>query len=124
MRAPPNNLPASPPGYSERDGNINYKTYTGDIYAAAINDGRYALPSDSYLKDDHRMVMKDAGRFVCIPDAATGAHGDTFDSGKIAELILMAGGGINAESVKQIRTGGNAGARVFVPRHFTPRRLA
>ena len=84
-----NNVDPRPPGYSEHDGNVNYKTFSGDNYAAAINDGRYALPPDSYLKDDHRMVMKDAGRFSCIPDAQTGAHGDTFDSGKLAELMLL-----------------------------------
>lgn len=78
-----------PPGYSEKDGNINHKTYLGDIYAAAINDGRYGLPTDEYLKTDHRLVMKDGGRYVCIPDPSSGAHGDTFDSGKIAEFMLM-----------------------------------
>ncbi|MDE2098222.1 MAG: hypothetical protein KGL39_13285 [Patescibacteria group bacterium] len=100
-----NSVDPRPPGYSERDGNVNYKTYAGDNYAAAINDGHYAVPSDGYVKDDHRMVMKDAGRFICIPDPGTGAHGDTFDSGKIAELMLMegAGGAFTTESVAQLR---------------------
>ena len=119
-----NTVEPRPPGYSEKDGNINYKTYAGDVAAAVVNDGRVALPADEYVKNDYRMVMKDAGRFVCIPDAGTGAHGDVFDSGKIAELMLMGGGGINADSVKQIKSGGNAGGRVFQPRHFSPRRLA
>lgn len=83
-----NTVEPRPPGYSERDGNINYKTYLGDIYAASVNDGRIALPPDEYLKSDHRMVMKDAGRYLCVPDSMTGAHGDTFDSGKLAEFAL------------------------------------
>lgn len=87
-----NTVEPRPPGYSEKDGNINYKTYLGDVNAALINDGRVAVPADQYIKDDHRMVMKDGGRFVCIPDASTGAHGDTFDSGKIAEFMLDSGG--------------------------------
>jgi len=83
-----NTVEPRPPGYSERDGNINYKTYLGDIYAASVNDGRIALPPDEYLKTDHRLVMKDAGRYICTPDSMTGAHGDTFDSGKLAEFAL------------------------------------
>jgi hypothetical protein len=78
-----------PPGYSERDGNVNYKTYLGDIYAARVNDGRVNLPADEYIKSDHRLTMKDAGRYVCVPDPQSGAHGDTFDSGKLAEFAHM-----------------------------------
>ena len=73
-----------PPGYHS---SVNYKTYLGDLYATAINDGRYALPSDDYVKADHRMVLKDNGRYLCTPDA-DGRHGDTFDSGKEAEWAL------------------------------------
>lgn len=71
-----------PPGYN---GPVNYKTYLGDLYSAAINDGQYALAPEAYLKDDHRLVTKDGGRYQCVPDA-DGRHGDTFDSGKLAEF--------------------------------------
>lgn len=71
----------TPPGY-EKTG-CNYKTYQGDLYSSAINDGKVDVPSDKYLNDDHRLVMKDAGRFVCKPEP-DGKHGDTFDSGKHA----------------------------------------
>lgn len=100
-----NTVEPRPPGYSERDGNINYKTYSGDLYAARFNDGRIAVPSDEYVKMDHRLVMKDAGRYVCVPDPQTGAHGDTFDSGKIAELMQAGGGGgaFNAANVAELR---------------------
>jgi hypothetical protein len=78
-----------PQGYSEQHGNVNYKTWLCDLYSARINDGRVATAPDEYLKSDHRLVMKDAGRVICVPDPTTGAHGDTFDSGKIAEFMLM-----------------------------------
>lgn len=81
-----------PPGYAEKDGNVNYKTWLGDLEAAAVNDGKVAKPADEYVKSDYRMVMKDAGRFVCIPDPMTGAHGDCFDSGKLAGHGLAIGG--------------------------------
>ncbi len=94
-----------PPGYAEQDGNVNYKTYLGDVYAARVNDGRVNLPADEYLKTDHRLVMKDGGRFVCNPDPATGAHGDTFDSGKIAEFLQMNGGPFVFKAVALERPG-------------------
>ncbi|MBV9659132.1 MAG: hypothetical protein JO295_13620 [Verrucomicrobia bacterium] len=78
-----------PPGYREA---VNYKTYLGDLYSAAVNDNRYALPSAEYLKLDHRIPVKDAGRYVADPDPQTGAHGDTFDSGKLAEYAVGGGG--------------------------------
>jgi len=80
-----------PPGYTALDGRINYKTWLGDLEVANVNEGRLALPPDDYLKADYRLIMKDGGRFLCVPDAASGAHGDTFDSGKLAELALLAG---------------------------------
>jgi hypothetical protein len=80
-----------PPGYAALEGRINYKTWLGDLEVANVNEGRLSLPPDDYVKMDYRLIMKDGGRFLCIPDAASGAHGDTFDSGKLAELALLAG---------------------------------
>ena len=79
----------SPPGYSDCDGRVTYKTWLGDLEAANVNEGWLALPSDEYIRTDYRMILKDGGRFFCVPDARTGAHGDTFDSGKLAELALL-----------------------------------
>jgi hypothetical protein len=87
-----------PSGYSERDGSINYKTWLGDVEAANVNEGRLALPCHDYIKADYRMVLKDSGRFLCVPDPLTGAHGDTFDSGKLAELALFSGSGVKIMS--------------------------
>ncbi len=74
-----------PPGYSNA---INWKTYLGDIYSTAVNDGRYAIPSADYIKQDHRLVTKSAGAYCCDPQP-DGKHGDTFDGGKLAELALL-----------------------------------
>lgn len=109
-----NTVDPRPPGYAEKDGNINYKTWLGDIEANIVNDGRIALPSDQYIKDDYRMVMKDGGRFVCIPDAGTGAHGDTFDSGKIAELMLMTGGPFRSERIQRVNRSSRTSRRELV----------
>ena len=79
-----------PPGYEEP---INYKTYQGDLYSTTINENKLSLPSDPYIKTDHRMVMKDQGRYVCTPDA-DGKHGDTFDSGKQALYALLSTAGL------------------------------
>lgn len=96
-----------PPGYSEKDGNVNYKTWLGDLESATVNDGRLALPSDEYIKTDYRMVLKDGGRYLCTPDPQTGAHGDTFDGGKLAGLALMSSGPFARDIVP--RRAGRAG---------------
>jgi hypothetical protein len=88
-----NSVSTQPPGYTEP---INYKTFLGDLYSAVVNDGRTALPPDQYIKTDHRLTMKDQGRYVCFPEP-DGKHGDTFDSGKLAEYALRSGGGIGAQ---------------------------
>lgn len=95
------NVEPHPRGYEDA---VNYKTYLGDIYSAAINDNQYSLPAGQYVKDDHRMVLKSAGRFVCTPDRRDGKHGDTFDSGKLAEYALMAAP-FEAQSVVSGRPG-------------------
>lgn len=76
-----------PPGYEHA---VNYKTYLGDLYSQQINDGRYALPPEMYFKKDHRSVLKDRGTYETDVDA-DGGHGDTFDSGKLAQFALTHG---------------------------------
>lgn len=77
-----------PAGYTET---INFKTWLGDLYCAAINDGQTACPSAEYFKSDHRLTVKSAGRYACDPQP-DGKHGDTFDSGKLAEYALLGRG--------------------------------
>ena len=73
-----------PTGYAN---DINYKTFQGELYCAAVNEGRTVMPPDKYIKDDHRLPMKNNGKFECPVDS-DGRHGDTFDSGKQAEFAL------------------------------------
>lgn len=84
-----------PPGYEQP---INYKTWLGDMYSAQVNDNRYSLPPEAYLKKDHRMVVKDRGAYSCTP-SADGMHGDTFDGGKYAQYAIMGAGQSFAQSV-------------------------
>lgn len=86
-----------PSGYEEK---VNYKTYSGDLYSGEINDNHYTLPPETYFKKDHRAVIKNAGRFECEVDS-DGGHGDSFDSGKLAQLALtQGGGGITGEQIR------------------------
>lgn len=107
-----------PPGYRDA---INYKTLLGDLYCAAVNDGRTVLPPDDYLKADHRLPTKDQGRYLCVPDV-DGKHGDTFDSGKLAEYALSdhGRGAITDDLIARIQTGP---ARAAQMHRFIPRRL-
>lgn len=79
-----NGTSVQPPGYTEP---TNYKTWLGDLYSGQINDNHYTLPPETYFRDDHRLVIKDRGLYVCQPQS-DGRHGDTFDSGKLAQYAL------------------------------------
>lgn len=106
-----------PPGYPKA---TNYKTLLGDLYSAAINENRYAFASDPYIKKDHRLVVKDGGIYKCTPEP-DGMHGDTFDSGKLANWALDSTQGA-LTSVAGIRMGFNARGGLGRP-IFQPRRL-
>jgi len=77
---------------------VNFKSYLGDLYCAAINDNRFALPPEPYLKKDHRQVIKDRGSYACEVDS-DGGHGDTFDSGKLSLYALFVAGPVSIEAV-------------------------
>jgi hypothetical protein len=76
-----------PAGYPEP---TNFKIYLGDLSCKEVNDNRYWMPPERHYAVDHRRVVRDRGSYECEPDAQTGAHGDTFDSGKLAQWALMA----------------------------------
>lgn len=61
----------------------NWKEFLGDQYVSLLEDNHLVLPPEVYLRADHRLVLKDRGRFVCEPDEE-GRHGDTFDGNKLA----------------------------------------
>jgi hypothetical protein len=77
-----------PPGY---EAPINWKTYLGDLYCGEINDNHCMLPPETYFKKDHRSVVKDRGSYETGVDA-DGGHGDTFDSGKLAQFAVLGAG--------------------------------
>lgn len=68
----------------ERPGHepTNFKQHLGSVYVAALDDNHLTLPCSQYVKDDHRLVKKERGQFVCDP-APDGKHGDTFDGPKL-----------------------------------------
>lgn len=80
-----------PAGYEKP---INFKTYIGDIYCAAVNENRYDLPAGEYFKKDQRLTIKSGGRYDCPVDSTSGAHGDTFSSGGFAEYGFQVGTGL------------------------------
>jgi len=94
-----------PSGYKSP---TNYKTWLGDLYSAEINENHYSLPPESYLKDDHRLVIKDRGMYNADPQP-DGKHGDTFDSGKLAQYALFSGGPADAVAA-QVGTYGSVTA--------------
>lgn len=70
----------------------NWKEYLGDQYVAKLDDNHLTLPPERYVYQDHRLVMKDRGKFVCEPNEQ-GMHGDTFDGNKLALHALVHRGG-------------------------------
>ena len=96
-----------PAGYEQA---INYKTYLGDRYSIAVNDGRYALPPGEYIKTDQRLTMKDQGRYICDPEP-DGKHGDTFDSGKLADWALDSAGATISHAIPSRMGAFKGGAR-------------
>jgi hypothetical protein len=70
----------------------SYKTLLGDLYVSAFEDGIIALPPDTFILDDHRLVKKQSGGYTTEVDEG-GNHGDTFDSGKLAYWGHLNGSG-------------------------------
>lgn len=93
---------------------VNYKTFLGDQYMGLFRQGLIDVPPSVYIKEDHRMVKKEKGLFVCVP-AADGKHGDTFDSGKNSiHSIVCADGGLTNETLSQIKVGKPAGGSALI----------
>lgn len=57
------------------------KTYLGNLVVNALTDGVLVLPTAREVRDDFRLVKKQAGRFDAEVDAS-GNHADTFDAVK------------------------------------------
>ncbi len=112
-------LPSASKDHKAEDA-VNKKTFLGDQYMTAFREGQIDVPASVYIKDDHRMVKKEKGLFVCKP-APDGKHGDTFDSGKLSMHAINSSSGA-LTSVDDIRIGSNSSSG-RTPK-FKPRRLA
>lgn len=80
------------------------KTYLGNLVVNALDDGRLALPAHRTVQQDFRLVRKQRGRFDNEVDAS-GNHGDTFDSTKLAlhGWLTPATGAFTAETLAQVQ---------------------
>jgi hypothetical protein len=106
------NVEPQPAGYQDT---INFKTFLGDLYSAAVNENRYALPGGEYFKKDQRMTVKNGGRYECTPDSSDGAHGDSFASGGAAEYGLH---GTHAAVSSSVAIRGNERSRGGMSRNI------
>lgn len=81
------------------------KTYLGNLVVNALDDGRLVLPAHRTVQQDFRLVRKQRGRFDNEVDAS-GNHGDTFDSTKLAlhGWLTPAAGAFTAETLAQVLT--------------------
>lgn len=96
----------------------NWKEYLGDQYVGILDDNHLTLPASVYIKTDHRLVLKDRGKFVCEPDEE-GRHGDTFDAGKLAVEALI-GKSDAIQTVEGTRLGTSSQrVKMFVPHRLT-----
>ena len=86
----------------------NYKTYMGNLYTTALEDGLIALPQARWVFDDYFLVRKEKGLYV-TPVDSNGNHGDSFDSGKLAYFGFEASGPI----VPPLRVSGGSRGRHF-----------
>ena len=75
----------------------NWKEFLGDQYVAKLDDNHLTLPPERYTYTDHRLVMKDRGKFVCEPNEQ-GMHGDTFDGNKLS-LHSLVFRGVDAKAI-------------------------
>lgn len=76
---------------------LDAKTLLGNMYASALEDGLFLLPAAEWIELDHRLVKREAGRFV-TELGPNGEHGDTFDSSKLSYWGLQSGGQVRASS--------------------------
>ena len=69
---------------------MSFKEWLGSNLVAVIEDNHATLPADPYVRADFRLVKRERGLFVCVPDV-DGKHGDTFDAAKLALHALSSG---------------------------------
>jgi hypothetical protein len=70
----------------------------GDPRDEELAVGVVALPQARWVFDDYFLVRKERGSYVTAVDAS-GNHGDSFDSGKLALYALQNTGGFYAQNI-------------------------
>lgn len=88
---------------------FDYKTLLGNIYVNSFVDAAMRMPEAHWLKEDHRLVKRDKGRFIAS-QSPDGGHADTFDAGKLARFALEGRGRAEASGAGVGQ--GSLGARV------------
>lgn len=96
-----------------RDESINMKTLLGDQLVDELNDNHLTLPPERYIKEDWRLVKKERGLYICVPDVY-GRHGDSFDSTKLGLRALKRGGPFAWQSFRSDRPGVGRRAGVLI----------
>jgi hypothetical protein len=74
------------------------KELLGSLYVNAHTDGQIASPEGPWIKEDRRLVTRSRGLFVTLTGKG-GEHGDTFDSGKLANWATLSSGPAVAEAI-------------------------
>lgn len=69
-----------------------YKTLLNLLYAELYEQNCISIPNLKWISDDRRLVKKEGGGFI-TEMGESGAHGDTFDAGKLAHWSLIKGRG-------------------------------
>ena len=82
-----------------RNEEMDAKSLLGNLYCAALEDGLLLLPAGDWIALDHRLVKREAGRFVTDLGPG-GEHGDTFDAAKLAYWGLQSGGTVAAHAAQ------------------------
>jgi hypothetical protein len=62
---------------------MTFKAYLGNLLINTMDDGRFLMPEERWLKDDFRSVLREKGSFINQIDSS-GNHGDVFDGTKHA----------------------------------------
>jgi hypothetical protein len=88
---------------------MNYKAYLGNLLIGMLSDGYLALPNETFVRTDFRLVKTNHGVFDAEVNE-DGQHADCFDAVKLALHALVSKGGPVEASASQVGNYTTAGA--------------
>lgn len=97
-------------GIEWRGEKLDMKTLVGNLYVESFQESTSRLPDARWVKDDHRLVKKIAGKFVS-DTSPEGRHGDTFTSGSLSHWALQGRGRAEASGVP-VGSGAGVGSNI------------